>query len=49
MCEWFVISKLAMAIGEERINHKRQPISLERLSLTQYVRPIVRSVLSFLF
>jgi hypothetical protein len=49
MCESFVTAKLAMAISEERINHKRQPIVLERFNLMQYVRPIVRSLLSFLF
>ncbi len=49
MCESFVTAKLAMAISEERINHKRQPIVLEHFNLMQYVRPIVRSLLSFLF
>jgi len=48
MSEWFMTAKLAMAVSEEKINH-RQPIVLEHFSLMQYVRPIVRSLLSFLF
>lgn len=49
MCEWLVATKSAMAISEEKSNHKRQPIILKRLNLMQYVRPIVHSLLSFLF
>jgi hypothetical protein len=49
MSEWFVTAKLAMAISEEKINHRHQPIILERLNLMRSVRPIVRSLLSFLF
>ena len=49
MSEWFVTAKLAMAISEERVNRKHEPIILERLNLKQYVQPIVRSLLSFLF
>jgi hypothetical protein len=49
MCEWFVNAKLAMAISEEKTSRKRQPIILERLNLMQHVKPIVRSLLSFLF
>ncbi len=49
MCEWLVATKSTMAISEEKINHKRQPIILKRLNLMQYVQPIVRSLLSFLF
>lgn len=47
-CEWFA-AESPMAISEGKTNHKRQPIILKRLNLTQYVRPIVRSLLSFLF
>jgi predicted transcriptional regulator len=49
MCEWFMNAKMAMAVSEERTRRKRRPIVLERLNLMQYVKPIVRSLLSFLF
>ena len=49
MSEWLVTSRLAMAMAEEKIRGKREPIILERLNLMQYVQPIVRSLLSFLF
>lgn len=49
MCEWFVAAKSKMAISEERINHKRQPITRKHFNLMQYVHSTVHSMLSFLF
>ncbi|MBN2394335.1 MAG: hypothetical protein JXR84_26615 [Anaerolineae bacterium] len=49
MCEMFSTTKLAMAVAEERTRGKREPIILEHFNLGQYLRPIVRSLLSFLF
>jgi hypothetical protein len=49
MSDMFVASSIAMAIAEEKIRGKREPIILERINLMQYLRPIIHSVLSFLF
>jgi hypothetical protein len=49
MSEWFITTKLAMAVTEEKIRGKREPIVLERLNLVRHLRPILYSLLSFLF
>ncbi len=49
MCEMFATTKLAMAMAEERTREKRESITLAHFNLGQYLRPIVRSLLSFLF
>ena len=49
MCEMFTTTKLAMALVEERTRGKRESIILEHFNLGKYLRPIVHSLLSFLF
>jgi hypothetical protein len=47
--EIIVSTSEVMALVEEQIRPKREPIVLEHLNLMQYLRPILQSVLSFLF
>ncbi len=49
MSEMFVPSSIAMLLAEEKIREKREPIILARLNLMEALRPLMRSLLSFLF
>ena len=49
MSEVMIITSEVMALVEEKIRLKREPVVLTRLNLMLYLRPVIQSVLSFLF